>query len=79
MAQPYRAPRHLKVQAAVEAPARPSAGGAKRGEGHSALLQGLGQVGDVAPSHMPWLLRLAHIRCRHQRPRIPRIPSNTQH
>lgn len=25
------------------------------------LLQGLGAVGDVAPSHVPWLLRLAHI------------------
>ena len=32
------------------------------GEGHTALLQGLGAVGDVAPSHMPWLLRLAYLR-----------------
>lgn len=29
--------------------------------GHATLLQGLGAVGDVAPSHVPWLLRLAHI------------------
>ncbi len=33
-----------------------------RGEGHDALLHGLGEVGDVAPTHMPWLLRLAHVR-----------------
>lgn len=59
---PSRRPKHLQVMAAVEAPSRPSSGGSKRGDGHSALLQGLGQVGDVAPSHMPWLLRLAHIR-----------------
>ena len=31
-------------------------------EGHSALLQGLGEVGDVAPVHLPWLLRLAHVK-----------------
>lgn len=34
----------------------------KRNEGHSALLQGLGEVGDVPTVHVPWLLRLAHIR-----------------
>lgn len=34
----------------------------KQSEGHSALLQGLGEVGDVATVHVPWLLRLAHIR-----------------
>ena len=33
-----------------------------RGDGHDALLHGLGEVGDVAPMHMPWLLRLAHVR-----------------
>ena len=27
-----------------------------------ALQQGLGEVGDVAPALMPWLLRLSHIR-----------------
>lgn len=43
---------------AAEAPAKPAAAG----EGHSALLQGLGEVGDVAPVHMPWLLRLAHVK-----------------
>ena len=50
----------LEVTAAVAAPDKPAS--AKRAEGHSALLQGLGRLGDVAPSHMPWLLRLAHIR-----------------
>lgn len=34
------------------------------GQGHVALLHGLGQVGDVPPTHMPWLLRLAHVRSR---------------
>lgn len=34
----------------------------KQNEGHSALLQGLGEVGDVPTVHVPWLLRLAHIR-----------------
>ena len=52
--------RQLRVAAAVTAPAKP--GAVRRVEGHSALLQGLGRLGDVAPSHMPWLLRLAHIR-----------------
>ncbi|KAF5826843.1 hypothetical protein DUNSADRAFT_1887 [Dunaliella salina] len=32
--------------------------------GHTALLHGLGDIGDVAPSHLPWLLRLAHIQSR---------------
>ena len=50
----------LRVSAAVAAPDKPTP--AKRAEGHSALLQGLGRLGDVSPSHMPWLLRLAHIR-----------------
>ena len=31
-------------------------------EGHSALLQGLGELGDVTPGLMPGLLRLSHIR-----------------
>ena len=31
-------------------------------EGHSALLQGLGEIGDVQTTLVPWLLRLAHIR-----------------
>lgn len=34
----------------------------KQNEGHSALLQGLGELGDVPTVHVPWLLRLAHIR-----------------
>lgn len=41
---------------AVPAHAPPHAGA-----GHSALLHGLGDVGDVSPQHMPWLLRLAHV------------------
>ena len=43
---------------AAVAEAQPAA----RNEGHSALLSGLGAVGDVAASHMPWLLRIAHVR-----------------
>ena len=31
-------------------------------EGHSALLQGLGEIGDVQTVLVPWLLRLSHIR-----------------
>lgn len=34
----------------------------KANEGHVALLNGLGEVGEVAPALMPWLLRLSHIR-----------------
>ncbi|KAF6255953.1 hypothetical protein COO60DRAFT_1296414 [Scenedesmus sp. NREL 46B-D3] len=29
--------------------------------GHTALLHGLGDVGDISPSHMPWVLRIAHV------------------
>jgi hypothetical protein len=49
------------ICAAVAAP--PQQQHARAAEGHSALLQGLGEVGDVAPTLMPWLLRLSHIRC----------------
>ena len=51
-------PRGVVVHAAVLEEAKPVA----RNEGHSALLSGLGAVGDVAASHMPWLLRIAHVR-----------------
>lgn len=47
------------VASAAAAPSK--AGGA---EGHTALLHSLGEVGEVAPVHMPWLLRLAHIKSR---------------
>ncbi|KAL4423465.1 hypothetical protein ABPG77_005417 [Micractinium sp. CCAP 211/92] len=47
------------VTAAVAAPAAPGREG-----GHTALLHGLGEVGDVPAVHMPWLLRLAHIKSR---------------
>ena len=30
--------------------------------GHYALVQGLGQLGEINTSHLPWILRLAHIR-----------------
>uniref|UniRef100_A0A7S0RJC1 VWFA domain-containing protein n=1 Tax=Chlamydomonas leiostraca TaxID=1034604 RepID=A0A7S0RJC1_9CHLO len=33
--------------------------------GHTQLQHGLGSVGDVAPTHLPWLLRLAHTKARH--------------
>lgn len=29
--------------------------------GHTGLLHGLGDVGDIAPAHMPWVLRIAHV------------------
>lgn len=45
--------------AAAAAPAAPDRQG-----GHTALLHGLGEVGDVPAVHMPWLLRLAHIKSR---------------
>lgn len=30
--------------------------------GHFAMVQGLGQIGEVDATHLPWILRLAHIR-----------------
>lgn len=30
--------------------------------GHSTLLHGLGDVGDIPAAYVPWLLRLAHAR-----------------
>ena len=51
-------PRGVVVHAAALEEAKP----VPRNEGHSALLSGLGAVGDVAASHMPWLLRIAHVR-----------------
>lgn len=57
-------PRHRgRASTAVAAPPRPSAPPAS-GEGHFALLQGLGNVGEVSPALMPWLLRLAHVQSR---------------
>ena len=47
----------------VEAPAAPAATSSRAKQGHAALLHGLGEVGNVKPTLMPWLLRLAHIRC----------------
>lgn len=46
----------------VEAPAAPAATSSRAKQGHAALLHGLGEVGNVKPTLMPWLLRLAHIR-----------------
>ncbi|GMH33678.1 hypothetical protein BSKO_01512 [Bryopsis sp. KO-2023] len=31
---------------------------------HVAILQGLGEMGDVSARHLPWLLRLAHVRAK---------------
>ena len=53
--------RRWKVYSAVAAPLELKHS-AKPVEGHSALLQGLGEMGEVATKHVPWLLRLAHIR-----------------
>ncbi|KAG7670575.1 hypothetical protein Ndes2437B_g05113 [Nannochloris sp. 'desiccata'] len=56
--------RHAIKASIQEAPARPTSSTKKSGSGHSALLQGLGDVGDVPPTLMPWLLRLSHVSCR---------------
>ena len=40
----------------------PAASPSRVNQGHAALRHGLGQVGNVPPTLMPWLLRLAHIR-----------------
>jgi uncharacterized protein with von Willebrand factor type A (vWA) domain len=56
--------RHAINASIQEAPALPSSGTKKSSSGHSALLQGLGDVGDVPPALMPWLLRLSHVSCR---------------
>lgn len=50
----------LVVAAAVFAPAAIS----HASGGHTALLHGLGNIGDVEPAHMPFLLRLAHTRAK---------------
>lgn len=53
------------VAAAVAAPERPATSSVGPAAGHTALLHSLGDVGDVAPAHLPWLLRLAHIKSKH--------------
>ncbi|KAI7841137.1 hypothetical protein COHA_005107 [Chlorella ohadii] len=60
-AQQWRQRRQRAAVVALAAAAPAKAGGA---EGHTALLHSLGEVGEVAPVHMPWLLRLAHIKSR---------------
>lgn len=50
----------LEVSNAIAAP--PDHRPVQSAEGHSALLQGLGELGDVTPGLMPGLLRLSHIR-----------------
>ena len=66
--------RRLSVSSAVVAP--PDHRHMHTADGHSALLQGLGELGDVTPGLMPGLLRLSHIRYRKltslvQRPQGP--------
>ena len=50
----------LEVSNAIAAP--PDHRPVQSADGHSALLQGLGELGDVTPGLMPGLLRLSHIR-----------------
>ena len=57
--QQRRQQRAAVVASAAAAPSKPAGS-----EGHTALLHGLGEVGEVAPVHMPWLLRLAHLKSR---------------
>lgn len=64
--------RCLKVRVGVQAALEQRETVQKQNEGHSALLQGLGEVGDVSTQHVPWLLRLAHIRCPNLIQGIPR-------
>ena len=52
---------HLTCPATLTAEAA-TAPAVRSARGHADLLHGLGEVGDVAPTLMPWLLRLAHIR-----------------
>lgn len=62
--QQGRCRRQVQVAAAAAAPTTaPGRHAASAADGgHTALLHSLGEVGDVAPMHLPWLLRLAHIK-----------------
>lgn len=51
-----------RASATAAAPVTPQTLAATVQKGHAALLHGLGDVGNVKPGLMPWLLRLAHIR-----------------
>jgi hypothetical protein len=57
--------RRGQVPTAASTLAVPAPNPAQRPSGHTVLLHGLGAVGDVHPSHLPWLLRHAHIRACH--------------
>eukprot|EP00884_Botryococcus_braunii_P013814 jgi/Botrbrau1/22433/Bobra.0091s0035.1 len=54
--------------ATLEAPANdaPRVRTNKPDNGHLALLQGLGEVGEIPPRQMPFLLRLAHMRAKNE-------------
>ncbi|GLC50817.1 hypothetical protein PLESTB_000435300 [Pleodorina starrii] len=41
-----------------------SQSGSQQGPQHASLLHGLGTVGEVSAAHLPWLLRLAHVRAK---------------
>ncbi|GBF95418.1 hypothetical protein Rsub_08380 [Raphidocelis subcapitata] len=56
-----RSPAPPAAAAATAAPPAPPHAAPAPGGGHSALLRGLGDTGDVPPALMPFLLRLAHI------------------
>lgn len=56
--------RRQRTATVASAAATPAAPARAAESGHTALLHGLGEVGDVSPVHMPWLLRLAHIKSR---------------
>lgn len=59
LVQHSRSQMQCQATIASEAAAAPAD---RTARGHAELLHGLGEVGDVAPTLMPWLLRLAHIR-----------------
>lgn len=62
--EPKQQPDTLRCHASltVEAPEATASTSGRVKQGHAALLHGLGDVGNVKPGLMPWLLRLAHIR-----------------
>lgn len=48
--------RSVEVHAVAEAVEKMDQGG------HLAIMQGLGSTGGVSPTHLPWLLRISHVR-----------------
>ncbi|KAG2483511.1 hypothetical protein HYH03_017619 [Edaphochlamys debaryana] len=56
----------VRVSAVLAVPEAVLSSGSSGNVPHSSILQGLGTVGEVSPTHLPWLLRLAHVRAKTQ-------------